>query len=91
MFDDDAPKPGHVEVPIGSLSPEALSRIIDDLVTRDGTDYGAVEKTREQKAAALLRLLERGEGRLVFDPATESISVLTKHELARLPPVPDDF
>ena len=89
MSDDDAPPPGHVEVPIGSLSSEALQRIVDDLVTRDGTDYGAVEKTREQKAAALLRLLERGEARLVFDPATETISVLTKQELSRLPPVPD--
>ena len=83
--EDDAPPPGPVEVPIGSLSLEALRRIIDDLVTRDGTDYGAVEKTREQKAAALLRLLERGEARLVFDPATETISVLTRQELARLP------
>jgi uncharacterized protein YheU (UPF0270 family) len=87
--DDQAPPPGHVEVPIGSLSAEALQRIVDDLVTRDGTDYGAVEKTREQKAAALLRLLERGEARLVFDPATESISVLTQQELARLPPSED--
>lgn len=85
MSDDDAPPPGHVEVPIATLAKETLRRIVDDLVTRDGTDYGAIEKTSEEKATTLLRLLERGEARLVFDPATETISVLTRQELARLP------
>jgi len=82
---DDTPPAGHVEVPIDTLPPETLRRIVEDVVTRDGTDYGLVEKTTEQKATALLRLLERGEARLVFDPATETLCVLTRQELARLP------
>ena len=81
---DDAPAAEPVVIPIATLAGETLRRIVDDLVTRDGTDYGAIEKTAEQKATALVRLLERGEAHLVFDPATESIGVLTSQELTRL-------
>ena len=73
-----------VEVPYTDLSEAALRAVINDIVTRDGTDYGEVEKTREQKAAALLGQLERGEATLAFDPETETLSVLTRAELARI-------
>jgi uncharacterized protein YheU (UPF0270 family) len=81
---DDAPTAEPVVIPIATLAAETLREIVGDLVTRDGTDYGAVEKTAEQKVAALLRLLERGEAHLVFDPDTETIGVMTSHELGRL-------
>lgn len=81
---DSEPAPEPVVIPIATLAAATLQRIVDDVVTRDGTDYGAVEKTAEQKSAALIRLLERGEAHLVFDPATETISVMTPAELARL-------
>ncbi len=86
--DDDGPKPeaeaaGSVEVPYTEFEPATLRAIILDLVTRDGTDYGEVEKTSEQKALALMRLLERGEAKLVVDLATETIGLATAAELAR--------
>jgi len=74
---------GSVEVPYQQLAPETLRKVIEDLVTRDGTDYGDVEKTLEQKAAKLLRLLETGAAKLVVDLATESIGLMTPEELAR--------
>lgn len=80
---DDEP-PAGIEVPYTELEPGTLNNIIDDLVTRDGTDYGAVERTREQKAAALMRQLERGEAKLLFDPETETIGLVTAEELARV-------
>ena len=78
--DDDAATPaeGSVEVPYDRLAPETLRRVIEDLVTRDGTDYGEVEKTLEQKATALLGLLQRGEAKLVLDLATESIGLMPR-------------
>ena len=72
-----------VEVPYQDLAPETLRNLIEDLVTRDGTDYGAVEKTLEQKAAALLRQLESGEAKLVFDLTTETIGLMTAVDLKR--------
>jgi uncharacterized protein YheU (UPF0270 family) len=81
---DESSPPEMVEVSYTDLSEEALRAVIHDIVTRDGTDYGAVEKTSEQKAAALMHLLQRGEATLAFDPETETLSVLTKAELSRL-------
>lgn len=72
-----------VEVPYDQLAPETLRKVIEDLVTRDGTDYGEVERTLEQKSAALLKLLERGEAKLVLDLATETIGLMTRDELAK--------
>lgn len=72
-----------VEVPYDQLAPDTLRKVIEDLVSRDGTDYGAVEKTLEQKSAALLKLLERGEAKLVVDLATETIGLMTREDLAR--------
>jgi uncharacterized protein YheU (UPF0270 family) len=83
LSDESPPAEGAVEIPIAELPPETLRRVIADLVTRDGTDYGAVERTFEQKAAALLRELERGEAKLVFDLASETIGLMTRAELER--------
>ncbi|MBI3769873.1 MAG: YheU family protein [Deltaproteobacteria bacterium] len=56
-----------VEVAHDSLTPEALRGVIEEFVTRTGTDYGAQEKTIEQKIGDVERHLERGEATIVFD------------------------
>jgi len=48
--------------------------VIEEFVSRDGTDYGNVEKTVEQTIADVMRQLDRGEARLVVDPATGSVN-----------------
>lgn len=72
-----------VEVPYTRLDPDTLRRVVEDLVTRDGTDYGEVEKTLAQKADALLAQLERGEAKLVMDMTTETIALMTNDEFTR--------
>ena len=56
-----------VEVPHGELAPEVLRRLIEEFVTRDGTDYGAVERTLGEKVGAVVRQLEAGELAIVVD------------------------
>jgi uncharacterized protein YheU (UPF0270 family) len=82
-MDEDAVVETPVEIPYAELEPETLRNIIADLITRDGTDYGAVERTPEQKAAALLRQLESGEAKLVFDAETETIGLMTRVDFER--------
>lgn len=57
------------------LSMEALRGVADAFVLREGTDYGAREFTHEEKVAQVLAALERGEARILFDPATESVTL----------------
>lgn len=71
---DDAPEP--IVVPLDALSPDTLRRLLEEFVTRDGTDYGSRERTLEQKVADVRRQLERGEARVVYDPATETANVV---------------
>ena len=70
----EAPEP--VVVPPGELSPEALRRVIESFVLREGTEYGARDVTLDDKVDDVMRQLDRGEAEIVFDPATESIDVV---------------
>jgi len=67
---------GGVELPPDALSPEALRDLVEEFVTRDGTDYGAVERGVEEKVAQVTTQLRSGEARLVFDPETETANIV---------------
>ncbi len=70
-----------IELPVEALSPEALRGLVEEFVTRDGTDYGAVERSLEDKLAAVHEQLLRGEARIVFDPETETATVVLARSL----------
>jgi uncharacterized protein YheU (UPF0270 family) len=65
-----------VEISPEDVSPEALRGIVEEFVTRDGTDYGRVERSIEEKIAAVRAQLASGEARIVFDPETESANIV---------------
>ena len=71
-----------VEVPYSSLNPDTLRALVEEFVTRDGTDYGAVERGLEEKIADVLAQLRSGEARLVFDPETETANIAAARELS---------
>jgi hypothetical protein len=65
-----------VEVPYGALEIATLRTLIEEFVTRSGTDYGAREASLERKIADVMRQLERGEVRIVFDGATGTVNIV---------------
>jgi uncharacterized protein len=65
-----------IEVPAGELSREVLRALVEEFVTRDGTDYGAVERSLEAKVSDVLRQIARGEVRIVFDPESETTTLV---------------
>ncbi len=73
--------PRGVELSPDDLSPEALRALVEEFVTRDGTDYGAVERGVEEKIAQVLAQLRSGEARLVFDPETETANIALARDL----------
>ena len=74
--------PSGIELSPGDLSPEALRGLIEEFVTRDGTDYGDVERSVEEKIAQVSAQLASGEARLVFDPDTQTANVVVARDLA---------
>lgn len=73
-------------IPHQQLSSDALQGLIEEFITRDGTDYGEVEISLTQKVAQVKRQLDRGEVVIVFDPASESVSILTKYDAKLITP-----
>jgi len=69
------PAENGVEVPHVHLTPEALRSLVEEFVTRDGTDYGRVEKTLDEKVAAVMRQLDRGEVAILYDGENQTTSI----------------
>jgi len=72
-----------IVIPHTELSPDALRGVIESFVLREGTDYGSYEYTLDEKVAHVLRQLERGEARIVFDPDTESVDIQVRPQALR--------
>jgi len=68
--------PTGVEVPYARLAPEVLRRVIEEFVTSEGTEYGAVEKTLDAKVADVMRQLERGQATLVYDAESQTVNIV---------------
>ncbi len=58
------------------LSPETLRAIVEEFVSREGTDYGHSTYTLESKVSAVLRQIADRRALVVFDPETESCSIV---------------
>lgn len=71
-------------IPHQQLSAEALQGLIEDFVTRDGTDYGEHEIPLDAKVAQVQRQLLRGEVVIVFDERSESVSLLLQRDAQAL-------
>ena len=63
-------------MPHTALSAAALRGVIESFVLREGTDYGERDVPHEEKVAQVIRQLERGEARIMFDPVSQSVAIV---------------
>jgi hypothetical protein len=66
--------PIHI-IPVDKLSAEALQGIIQEFISRDGTDYGEMEASLENKYRQVKQKLENGLAILVYDDEMESTNI----------------
>ena len=69
--------PKAVAVPFAELAPDLLHAGVESYVLREGTDYGEREFSLAEKVAHVIGRLERGEAQIVFDPETETVSIVS--------------
>ena len=74
LYADEEPQEP-VEIPYRELSAEALRGVVESFVLREGTDYGERDYSLDDKVAHVMRQLERGEARILFDPNTETVQI----------------
>ena len=72
---------GVVQIPVSALSHQALDGLIEEFVTRDGTDYGTEERSLGDKKDAVRRQLDCGDIVIVFDPETETSNIIAEDDL----------
>ena len=73
-------KPEGVEIPADQLSPEALTGVIDEFVTREGTEYGPDDVSLEAKRAAVKQQLTKGEVVILFDPEQGTVNLVHRRD-----------
>lgn len=76
--------PPPIEIPFDRLSAETLNGVIDNFISREGTDYGAQEVSHETKVTQIRRQIEKGEVKIVFEPASETVTLVTRQDWRRI-------
>jgi len=66
-----------VSVPHTALASDVLRAVLESFILREGTDYGERELSLDDKVARVMRLLERGDVGIVFDPPTGTVDIVT--------------
>ena len=66
-------------VPWQQIEPETLDNLIREFVLREGTDYGNVEVSLQDKVDQIRSQLELGEAVVVYSELHESVDIQLKN------------
>jgi uncharacterized protein len=80
----DTPQLPSIEIPPQTISEDALLGVIGEFILRDGTDYGLIEVSHATKVEQIQRQLTKGEVKIIFDPNTETVTMMTAREWSKL-------
>ena len=69
-------------IPWQQIKPEILTQLLEEIVTRDGTDYGSEEISVDEKVSNALRALRDGDAVLGWDVELATANLLRADELA---------
>ncbi|WP_346842331.1 YheU family protein [Metapseudomonas otitidis] len=69
-------------IPHHLLEPETLTRLIEDFVTRDGTDNGD-ETPLDTRVARVRKALEKKKAVILFDPDSQQCQLMLRSEVPR--------
>ena len=69
-------------IPASLLEADTLTRLIEDFVTRDGTDNGD-ETPLQTRVQRVRRALDKGEAVIVFDPESQQCQLALKRDVPK--------
>ena len=68
-----------VEVPYERLDPETLRNLIQEFVTRDGSDWGDVGGALEDKVGQVMQQLQSRKVKVVFEMKSQTANIVVCH------------
>jgi len=69
-----------IEIPWRELPEEALLGLIEEFVTREGTDYGEGEVELKEKVREVVSQLELGTAVITFDAELDSATIVSARD-----------
>jgi len=69
-----------VRIPYDSLAPATLDAVIEEFVTREGTDYGATEVPLRQKIEQVRTEVLTGRAVILFDTVSRTCNIVQKDD-----------
>lgn len=76
-INEDLPEEA-IEVPYQRLSAEALQGVIEEFISREGTDYGDYDYSFNDKKNHVLRQLQQNTAIILFDPSSQTCQIELK-------------
>ena len=73
-----------IKIPYQKLSPEALRGLIEEFVTREGTDSGYTRSSLAHNMAQVREQLETGRAVILYDPATQTANIVPEEALGKV-------
>ena len=70
-----------MEIPYTALAPDTLRNLVEEFVTREGTDYGSHVYSLQDKVRHVLRQLEQGSAVIVYDSESETCHIESRERL----------
>jgi len=68
-------------IPYQQLPSETLQSLIEEFVTRDGTDYGEIETGLDQRVEQVMNRLRSGEAVILFSQSTGQCNIVASSTL----------
>jgi len=68
------------KIPVNRLSPKALQCVIEEYISRNGTDYGETATSAEHNFRQVKHKLENGSAVLIFDDETETTNLFSSDD-----------
>jgi uncharacterized protein YheU (UPF0270 family) len=66
----------YIAIPWTDLAPDTLRALVEEFVTREGTDYGEVEVSLEDKVEEVITGIRQSVWVIVFDSLLQSVTIL---------------
>lgn len=72
-----------MRIPHQALNPDTLRNLIEEYVTREGTDYGERLYSLDDKVTQVLQQLAQGEVVLLYDPHSATCQLEVRERIPR--------
>lgn len=68
-------------IPYQQLDEITLNNLIEQYILREGTDYGEIELSLQEKAQQILLQIKNKDIHIIYSELEESVTLISNHEL----------